>query len=73
MAMTAVVKRNDFTCSLFFLLQLDGQTASKMTWESGMVDEKSYWKGLNHNYGNRTTKYQGEWVHGMEQGSDETK
>jgi hypothetical protein len=54
-------------------LQLDGQTASKMTWESGMVDEKSYWKGLNHNYGNRTTKYQGEWVHGMEQGSDETK
>ena len=41
-----------------------------------LVYEKSYWKGLDHNYGNRTTKrydYQGEWVHWMEQGSDEMK
>jgi len=42
-------------------------------WESGMVYEKSYWKGLKHNYDNMTTKryeYQGGWVHGMEQGAE---
>jgi len=45
-------------------------------WESGMVYEKSCLKGLKYNYDNMTTKrydYQGEWVHGMEQGADEMK
>ena len=27
-----------------------------MMWESGMMYEKSYWKGLKHNYDNMTTK-----------------
>lgn len=61
--------------SFSYCYQMGRRPGQKM-WESGMVYEKSCLKGLKYNYDNMTTKrydYQGEWVHGMEQGADEMK
>ena len=51
--------------SLFLIASRWADGQGKMMWESGMMYEKSYWKGLKHNYDNMTTKryeYQGECV-----------